>query len=55
MADATLAQVAEFMGYKNGAENPSDSLAQFRKDWATMSDTDKAQLKAGIGDGTLTY
>jgi hypothetical protein len=48
MADATLTQVKEFFGcYPN--------LSAFAVDWKQMNDTDKAQLKAGIGDGSLAY
>lgn len=39
--------VMKFMGYTNAAS--------FRKEWVLLSDTDKAQLKAGIENGTLTY
>ena len=28
---------------------------QFRTEWAELSETDKAQLKAGIENGSLTY
>lgn len=30
-------------------------LAQFRKEWADLTDGDKAQIKAGLEDGSLTY
>ena len=46
MPDANMATVAKFF------EIP---LAQFRKEWGALSDSDKAQLKAGLGDETLTY
>lgn len=49
MADATIKGVYDFF------KSTYSSLAQFRKDWDALSETDKAQLKAGIGDGTLTY
>lgn len=44
---ATLKQIAEFFSY--------DSLAQFRKDWMTLSEQDKSDLQVGLGNGTLTY
>jgi hypothetical protein len=47
MADATLKQVIEFFGI-----NP---LSQFSKEWKELTPEDQAQIKAGIGDGTLTY
>lgn len=30
-------------------------ISDFRKEWAAMSETDKAQIKEGIANGTLTY
>lgn len=40
MAEATLKAVIDY----------------FRQDeWTALPDTDKAQLRAGIGDGTFTY
>ena len=30
-------------------------LAQFKADWAKLTDKDKLQLKIGIADGTLNY
>jgi hypothetical protein len=47
MADATLAQVREYFGYPN--------LSAFSADWKTMSNEDRAALRAGIGNGSLTY
>lgn len=49
MPDATLKQVAEFFR-KDG-----ETLSQFADEWKALPDTDKAHLKAGIGDGSLTY
>jgi hypothetical protein len=52
MGDATMLDVFNYMsdnktnGYK---------LASFKADWSKLTDQDKADLKAGIGDGTLTY
>ncbi len=41
-----MAAIAKFFGIK---------LAQFRAEWADLSDQDKADLKAGMSDGSLTY
>lgn len=30
-------------------------LARFRAEWADLSDQDKADLKAGMSDGSLNY
>lgn len=49
MADATLKQVADFF------KMPGKTLKEFSAEWARLTGDDKAQLKAGIGDGTLTY
>lgn len=47
MPDATLKQVQEFFGYP--------TLSAFSQDWKALPDADRQQIKAGIGDGTLTY
>lgn len=31
------------------------SAAEFAREWRSLTDTDKDQIKRGIGDGTLTY
>lgn len=49
MAEATLKQIADFLR-KDG-----ETLTQFAAEWKTLTDADKDQIKAGIGDGSLTY
>lgn len=46
MSDATVKDVMAFFSMK-----PSE----FTKEWRQLSDSDKAVLKAGIRDGSLTY
>lgn len=46
MPDATLKQVIDYFGLP---------MSQFAKEWKAVSDEDKAQIKAGIGDGSFTY
>lgn len=51
MADKTvsLAEIMRFFGYG------SKEAAKFRNEWAALSVTDKAQIKGGLANGTLTY
>lgn len=49
MAAASLKDVAAFLR-KDG-----ESLTDFSKEWKSLSETDKEQIKEGIGNGTLTY
>jgi hypothetical protein len=35
--------------------NNGYTLSMFNRDWKSLSDLDKDQIKQGIGDGTLTY
>ena len=51
MADATLKQVADFFVVKENG----DTLTKFSAEWKLLSDQDKADIKSGIGDGTLNY
>lgn len=55
MAAANLAQVHKFFAAKTDPSSKDYSLAQFRAEWARLSDTDKAQLREGIGDETFNY
>ena len=43
----TVKEVMEYFGYR--------SAAAFAVDWKKCTPTDKAQLKAGLADGSLTY
>lgn len=49
MADTkgTMLDVKNYFGYSN--------IAEFKRDWTSLSDEDKDQLKAGIANGSLTY
>lgn len=49
MPDATIGDVCKFFEY------PEGDMKSFRTDWASLTDQDKADLKKGIGDGTLDY
>lgn len=46
MAEATVKTVREFFGM---------SLAEMKKEWVPMPPKDKAEILAGLTDGTLTY
>ncbi len=52
MADATAPtlkprEIMDFFGYAK--------LADFSKDWKALPDEDKAQIRAGLIDGTYNY
>lgn len=34
---------------------PQYKMSQFRAEWAELSDESKAQIKAGVEDGTFNY
>ncbi len=34
---------------------PGLKMAQFRDEWAQLSDEDKTALKTGVADGSFTY
>lgn len=42
-----LNEIRKFFGYEN--------IAQFRKEWAQLTDKDKAEIKSGLESGTMTY
>lgn len=49
MADrmATLNDVRHYFGIENAT--------QFRQEWMALSEIERLQIKAGIGNGTYTY
>lgn len=46
MAEATLKEIREFFGM---------DMPTFKREWLKLTAQDKAQIKAGLTDGTLTY
>lgn len=48
-AQATLKQVADYFRL------PGETLKAFTEEWKRLSDTEKEQLKGGLGNGTLSY
>jgi hypothetical protein len=47
MPEATLLAVKDYFGYP--------SLSAFSKDWKQLSETERTQIRTGIGDGSFTY
>lgn len=47
MPDVSVKDIMAYFGYKSAGE--------FMRDWKQMTDTDKAQIKAGLSDESLTY
>jgi len=46
MTDATLKEIMAFFGMTG---------PEMTREWKALSDTDKKQIKAGLGNGSLTY
>jgi hypothetical protein len=46
MPDANIKEIMSYFGM---------SASEFSREWKALSDSDKAQLKTGIGNGTHTY
>ena len=46
MPETTLTQIREFF------EIP---IAQFAKEWRALTDKDRADIKQGFNDGSMTY
>lgn len=47
----TLASLTDVRKYFGGY----DTLKDFRTDWEKLTDTDRVQLRTGIGNGTFNY
>jgi hypothetical protein len=52
---AELAGMLEVFKYFSDNKTNDYRLAEFRKDWEALSEKDKADLRTGIGNGSLTY
>ena len=50
MAAATIKQVTDFFG-----RLPGQTLKDWTAEWSALDETEKAQIRDGIGNGTLTY
>jgi hypothetical protein len=50
MAVATMKTVKDYFGMK-----PGQTLKDFTAEWSALTDADKAQIKEGLGNGSLTY
>jgi hypothetical protein len=53
MPDTKPANMSEV--YKYFERGTDYKMVAFRKDWAKLTDQDKADLRNGIGDGTFNY
>lgn len=49
MAAATIKQVTDYF------RREGQTLKEWTAEWNQLSEEEKAQLKEGIGNGTLTY
>jgi hypothetical protein len=50
MATATMKTVKDYFGIK-----PGTTLKDFTNEWSALTDEDKAQIKDGLSNETLTY
>lgn len=55
MAEATLKQIADFFIVPDANGKRSGGLTAFAAEWKALTDKDKDQIKAGIGDSTYNY
>ena len=51
--EGTLSKVMKFFGFTK--KDGTNDVPAFRKEWGALTDTDKAQIKQGIEDGSLDY
>jgi hypothetical protein len=53
MATGSILEIKKYFGARY--DGTGGTLKEFRAEWEMLSDRDKADLKAGIADETLTY
>lgn len=51
----TIKQIMDFFNANLEASDPRKTLKSFSAEWKALSDTDKAQIKEGLSNGTMTY
>lgn len=49
MAAASLKETADYLRF------PGETLSQFSTEWKRLSEAERAEIREGIGNGTLTY
>jgi len=55
MTEATIKQIMEFFNSGLDADDPRNKPTRFASEWKALSDADKAAIKGGISDGSMTY
>ena len=53
MATGSILEIKTYFGARN--DGSGKTLKEFRAEWEMLTDKDKADLKAGLVDGTLNY
>jgi hypothetical protein len=54
---ASIKEVAEYFKVGDGtvSDDPRNSLTVFSREWKALDETDKTQIRDGIGNGTYDY
>lgn len=51
----TIKQIMDYFNADLVAGDSRKTLKSFSAEWKQLTDDDKAQIKAGLSDGTLNY
>ena len=51
----TIKQIMDYFNADLDANDPRKTLKSFSAEWKGLTDTDKAQIKQGLTDGTFNY
>jgi len=55
MVEYTIKQIMAFFNDGLSADDIRNKPTRFASEWKALSDQDKAEIKAGLSNGTFTY
>ncbi len=55
MMEISIKDIIAFFNGGLSTSDPRNKPTRFASEWKALSDTDKAEIKAGLSNGTLTY
>lgn len=53
--EISIKEIMAFFNEGLAVDDPRNKPTRFASEWKALSDQDKAELKAGLSDGSLSY
>jgi len=55
MTEVTIKQIMAYFNEGLSEDDPRNKPTRFASEWKALTDADKAQIKAGLSDGSMSY